>query len=261
MRDSEILRQVWDTQLPLCLRLARGEVATLHEPDALFVSMSRLSYLPLLANRLLRQFRPFIPTTAHDGADLWFEFAGQPLKAHLPVGVLWDLFSARDAPPLPWTLTVHFADFPHEALLRCNSRAAVETLFRSAVKEADALKHSGSVVASLQKHETTQLWQSLALGKFDDFWAVNERLMARLDDKHFRCVPFRLYTDGQRTPPLQRAVRPASQSTLAELLRACSADGASVVTHGVRLPADASLQWLSEHMSYADNFLHLVLVC
>ena len=30
-------------------------------------------------------------------------------------------------------------------------------------------------------------------------------------------------------------------------------------THGIVIPIDAPLQWLSEHMSYPDNFLHVCL--
>jgi len=30
-----------------------------------------------------------------------------------------------------------------------------------------------------------------------------------------------------------------------------------VTTHGVVLPMETPLQWLSQHLSYPDNFLHL----
>lgn len=35
---------------------------------------------------------------------------------------------------------------------------------------------------------------------------------------------------------------------------------AKVLTHGISVPYDTPVQWMSEHMSYLDNFLHLVLV-
>lgn len=30
-----------------------------------------------------------------------------------------------------------------------------------------------------------------------------------------------------------------------------------IITHGIELPLDTPLQWMSEHLSYPDNFLHL----
>lgn len=32
------------------------------------------------------------------------------------------------------------------------------------------------------------------------------------------------------------------------------------VTHGIEIPFDTPLQWLSEHFSYPDNFLHICAV-
>ena len=34
----------------------------------------------------------------------------------------------------------------------------------------------------------------------------------------------------------------------------------SIVIHGIEPPLETPLQWLSEHFSYPDNFLHLVIV-
>ena len=47
----------------------------------------------------------------------------------------------------------------------------------SSVKESDQLKHGGKVVSSMQKKDHSQLWQGLQNDKFDQFWAVNRRLM------------------------------------------------------------------------------------
>lgn len=160
--------------------------------------------------------------------------------------------------------------------MRCNSRAAVETLFKSAIKEADAFKHSGSVVNSFQKHESAQLWQGLVHGKFDQFWAINSRLMERVDGKPFRNIPFRLYCN-MRSHSLQMNVKPIRESssqsssqsspsetsqltTLDHLLTTCDCTSRRVILHGIEVPLESPLQWLSEHLSYADNFLHLVVV-
>jgi autophagy-related protein 5 len=33
-----------------------------------------------------------------------------------------------------------------------------------------------------------------------------------------------------------------------------------IVIHGIEPPLETPLQWLSEHFSYPDNFLHIILV-
>ena len=32
----------------------------------------------------------------------------------------------------------------------------------------------------------------------------------------------------------------------------------TVFTHGITPPLETPLQWMSEHLSYPDNFLHLI---
>lgn len=38
----------------------------------------------------------------------------------------------------------------------------------------------------------------------------------------------------------------------------CSCTECNFILHGVHLPPDAPIQWISENMSYADSFLHIV---
>lgn len=45
-----------------------------------------------------------------------------------------------------------------------------------------------------------------------------------------------------------------------DILSVISLIAAYVKTHGIQVPTDTPLQWLSEHLSYPDNFLHLCLV-
>ena len=79
----------------------------------------------------------------------------------------------------------------------------------SSVKESDQLKHGGKVVSSMQKKDHSQLWQGLQNDKFDQFWAVNRRLMEPSQGTDgnggFKHVPVRMYSaaDGQVRDPLQ----------------------------------------------------------
>lgn len=66
----------------------------------------------------------------------------------------------------------------------------------SCLKEADVLKHRGLVISAMQKKDHNQLWLGLVNEKFDQFWAVNRRLMEPYGDlESFKNIPLRIYTD------------------------------------------------------------------
>lgn len=64
------------------------------------------------------------------------------------------------------------------------------------LKEADFLKHKGQIVSQMQKKEHKQLFLGLQNDKFDQFWAVNRRLMETVEQEPcFKHIPLRCYTD------------------------------------------------------------------
>jgi autophagy-related protein 5 len=159
--------------------------------------------------------------------------------------------------------TFNVQDFPEEELVRCNSRASIESIFMSSLKEADALKHRSQVMSSMQKKDHNQLWLGVVNDKFDQFWAINRKLMEyNTNEESFRFIPFRVYT--QELVLIQKLVKPKNESgdrtTLSDLCFAVfnkNADKYKIVIHGIEPPLETPLQWLSEHMSYPDNFLHI----
>nr|CAD7258621.1 unnamed protein product [Timema shepardi] len=202
---------------------------------------------------------------------MWLDYNGQPLKWHYPIGVLFDMYVTTDL-QLPWNITVHFDKFPEDELLHCTSRDAVESHFMACVKEADVLKHRSQVVSNMQKKDHNQLWLGLQNDKFDQFWAVNRKLMEASADEAFKYIPFRCYHGDEAF--VQRLVRPVTEEghrkTLKDLVHEVFPEEAEgrktqrslltilrVITHGIEPPCETPLQWMSEHLSYPDNFLHL----
>lgn len=152
--------------------------------------------------------------------------------------------------------------------MRCNTRSAIESVFISAVKEADALKHRSQVISGMQKKDHNQLWLGVQNDKFDQFWNINRKLMEHCNDNSecFRYIPFRLYqSDGNM---IQRLVKPTLESgakaSLKDLITQTTGikdgfENCKIIIHGIELPLETPLQWLSEHLSYPDNFLHICL--
>ncbi|KAK8739599.1 hypothetical protein OTU49_003420 [Cherax quadricarinatus] len=258
--DREILREVWDGRVPVCVQLASEDCSTLSAPDPYYLMIPRLSYFPLVMDKVRKHFLRFTAQELQD-AEMWLESDGTPLKWHYPVGVLFDLQCGGSA--LPWCLTAHFSHFPEQDLIRCQTREVVESHFMSSLKEADGLKHRGQIITNMQGKDHKQLWMGLCNDKFDQFWAINRKLMECTPEEGFKHIPFRLHSNCQ--PPLQRLIKPIAEDgrkmTLGDLLHeflpSAINEGDRVVIQGIEAPQDTPLQWLSEHLSHPDNFLHI----
>jgi len=327
--DREVLREVWQGRVPVAFSLSSDDVHTMGQPDPYHLMLPRLSYVTVIYDKVRKHFSKFVhpdkettgeQTIGHTtDSEVWLEFEGTPIKWHLPVGVLYDQFCAlnndtnEDASSyssmLPWNLIVHFSKFPEHEILHCDSRGTVEAHFMSCIKEADQIKHGGRVISAMQKKDHNQLWQGLQNDKFDQFWAINRRLMevpaAAISSKDgngevnqincFKNIPMRLY-EGDK-PMIQKLIKPtvnistdistelqikasvSSQedtqhenktedpilkrlATLEDLIKDMfpgkNLNEVNVVTQGIRPELDTPLQWMSEHLSYPDNFLHIV---
>ncbi|XP_014210724.1 autophagy protein 5 [Copidosoma floridanum] len=262
--DREVLREIWEGKIPVCFELDSEEIYGLQAPDPFYLMLPRLSYFPLCTDKVRKHFLRHIQQEIQDKqeTEMWLEFNGTPLKWHLPIGVLMDLY--HNDIQLPWHITVHFDKYPEDVLMRCQNKDVVESYFLSCVKEADVLKHRGQVVSGMQKKDHNQLWLGLLNDKFDQFWAVNRKLMEPSGDEGFKYIPFRCYISEDKY--VQKLVKPVGEEgqrkTLKNLLDETFPDSEQttvVRTHGIIPPLDTPLQWLSEHLSYPDNFIHLVL--
>ncbi|XP_072911946.1 autophagy protein 5 isoform X2 [Hemitrygon akajei] len=191
---------------------------------------------------------------------------------HYPIGLLFDLHASNTV--LPWNVIVHFKNFPEMELLHCLTKDAVEAHFMSCIKEADALKHKSQVINEMQKKDHKQLWMGLQNDKFDQFWAINRKLMEYpAEEGGFRYVPFRIYQPLNERLFIQKLFRPISSEgqphNLGDLLKemfpaAVTSEDVDkqyqVVIHGIEPMLETPLQWLSEHLSYPDNFLHISII-
>lgn len=50
--DREVLREIWEGKLPVCFQLDQDEVAELQMPDPFYVMVPRLSYFPLVTDKV-----------------------------------------------------------------------------------------------------------------------------------------------------------------------------------------------------------------
>ncbi|KAK9871414.1 hypothetical protein WA026_011665 [Henosepilachna vigintioctopunctata] len=260
--DREILRELWEGKLPVCFKLDLDEVVEMQQPDPFYLMVSRVSYFPLVIDKVRKHFLRYVASDKMDQV-MWLDYNGQPLKWHYPIGVLFDLLVSVD--DLPWTITAHFEKLPEEHIYDFKTKDDMEAYFKSCLKEADVLKFKGQLVSSMQIKDHKQLWMGLQNDKFDQFWAVNRKLMELSSEyENFRHIPFRCYVgDGYKQALVKPVFENGQHKTLKDLLdELFPGKQTKIKTHGINPPLETPLQWMSEHLSYPDNFLHLcVEVC
>jgi len=265
--DKQVTRSIWEGRVPIVFVLFQGDMASLKKPDDLYTMAYRCMLLPLIANEAIQQFQPFA-TKGGEGDDIWFESNGIPLKSHYPIGVLFDMYTTNGS--LPWVVTVHFRNFPSDKLIRLSGEEALKSHFFNMVKQTETVKCGTTKrIMNMSKMDTDQLWEGYITHNYQKFWTVNAQLAAS-DPSSTRGVPFRIYLLND-APLIQKIVSPLNSSgqpeTLEGLLRECvphanpeTASKSRLLLHGISPPLNTPLAWLSENMSYPDNFLHFVLL-
>ncbi|PWW76226.1 APG5-domain-containing protein [Tuber magnatum] len=274
-----IRRAIWSGSIPCKILLDPGESRVFDASDPYYIIIPRIAYLPFFAERICNFFRPFVidPEVAKP-ESAWFEFESVPMKWHWPVGLLYDLFTGRDPAAnnveeddehlLPWTLIVHFRDYPTKHLMRLEGPATCYDSWMNTVKEADHVRNgSAKAVMSLSKAESTKLWDSLQSHDFDQFWSVNDKLVS----VQARNIPLRLYIPSaprvvqQPVSPNLPSEEPQTVGTalrtlLPELFPSQRvAVLARPVVHGVVVAMNTPLLELMREAVYPDGFLHISL--
>ena len=54
--------------------------------------------------------------------EMWLSYNGIPLKWHLPIGVIMDLYNDNNEFQLPWNIVVHFHNFPSQIIMQCPNK-------------------------------------------------------------------------------------------------------------------------------------------
>ena len=212
------------------------------------VSFPRLSYLPLLLPRLLDFFGPFLIADAADVSpwDGYLTYDNVPLKWHLPVGLLYDIYalssqSPESQLPLPFKLTLHFSD-PSSASLGVTTNlikpdpVVLHDSFINSVKEADFLR-SGTAkpIMSLSAADSKALWSSTKSNDLETHSKVHNSLLPN----QFRNIPMRVYLPSSPNQDPSKAQIKVLQSHVPPFITPASPNPATQ-----RVPAQGQPQTL-----------------
>ncbi|KAJ1848048.1 autophagy protein 5 [Coemansia sp. RSA 2703] len=206
IREAEMkapLQRVWDGMIPIELQLAAADAiellasAVLPEPfQTFYLLVPRVSYFPFITQKIKEWW--LNPMFALSGgvpghrnaeikdADIWFEYRGQPLKWHYPVGLLYDMLvagGARGEPELPWGLTLHVRKFPVGKLVAGSGVQSMRDMFMAMIKESDFIRNGSTKrVMDLAKSDQMQFLDGLETHKFEKYSAIHAILVPSAND-------------------------------------------------------------------------------
>ncbi|KAG0359608.1 autophagy protein Apg5-domain-containing protein [Gamsiella multidivaricata] len=279
---NPIAKVIWDGSIPIQFTWDKAEAAAVgsNAVESFFYEASRCSYFSLLTSHVRKHFVDMALHFIGDDAEVWYDYEGTPLKWHYPIGLLYDIHGLQassgrgmNGSLLPWKITVHFQNFPADKLIKSQAVDSCQDYFMSMIKEADYLRNgSTKKVMNMSKSDQTQLWDGLWSNNYDRFWGMNHKLMLN-DGVMARSLPIRIYLP-ENCPVMQDPVSPVDENsqprTLRQVLHHSLPDlfplvetgppVAAAMIHGITPSLDTSAIWVSQNMSYPDNFLHLVII-
>jgi autophagy-related protein 5 len=257
--DADVKRTVWNGTIPVMVSLAVSEVGGTATPRPLFLNVPRCSYFAAKTHETIREhFASSIPAS---GGEMWLEFNALPLRWHYPVGVLYDLLAESE---LPWSLVVHFQNFPTEQVMRLGNSSAtpVRSYFMNSLKEATYVKQNGiKVINDFGIRESDAIWEGLYDGNYEKFWSTasvtspstTANLPIRILRPNFPIMQFPC--------PTQQTTDQDTPHTLSTALAFCKvplAPSSSILVHGISPPLETPLPWLYQHFCHPDGFLYIV---
>ena len=271
--NLSVREKIWSGCVPVLFSMSSNEVISKQDPVSIFLSVPRVSYLPLVTQKVHTHFAEYAPALS-DG--MWFEFNGSALKWNFPIGVLYDLYVDSDDPV--WRLTVHFQSYPKDdVIMRCDSKDVVKICFFNYLKQAVFLAMNNvNCVSALTKNDQNALWSGVCKADYNLYFPIYRLLFGRLQNSQMTRYPFRIILRGFNINvdmvPIQRPL-PLSEEDDSLTLKECLSQivpgvmermqqkaNIRVVVQGMKVPLDVPMIWLTRHAMHADCFLYILII-
>ena len=135
--DERLQESVWETRIPLKIKMSTKDLISSNIPLTLYYSLPRVFYLSSIFGDIIKNFEGCVQVNL---PDLWIECENKPLRWQYPLGVLVDSLGL-DISKGPITLTVRLREMPKNAVLEYQSMDSLKFYFFGALKEADVIRY------------------------------------------------------------------------------------------------------------------------
>ncbi|OAF72095.1 Autophagy protein 5 [Intoshia linei] len=204
--DGSAIQACWQGKIPVIFQL---ENKSDKKCSKLLLLVSRISYFPILLDKIINHFNDDFTKNNMDTENIWLKSGDCPIRWQYPIGVIFDIHSFQTTKKCyPWVIDICCKNVPPQ-ILRIGKIEAMKIFFISSLKQSDNIRHNSSVISSLLKNEVNQLWNNLKDESLKNYWEINKKLM---NPENYRNVPFRIYVVQEFKPLIVLQKRVSSKS-------------------------------------------------
>ena len=233
--EAQIKTRIWNGCIPTLIHHESSQ-----EPFHLL--LKRNSYLPFYSCSILEYFNCILETPILNENQIWYSIHSEPLKWHLPIGLLYDLYGQES---VPFQIQIHFNEYPMDALLRYESKSSLQDNYMNTLKESDYLRYgSAKKVMGLSKKDQLSLWSSIEKDDYTTFDSIQSGLI--LQDLDWKFLTIRLYSLNPSYSMEQFKIPwPENQDiSITDTLKPLvGREEFVLILHGIRLKGNESTIW------------------
>ena len=263
--DERLQENVWETRIPLKIKMSPKDLISSNIPLTLYYSLPRISYLSSIFGDVIKNFEGSMQVNL---PDLWIECENKPLRWQYPLGVLIDSLGI-DTSKGPITLTVRFREIPKDEVVQYESLDTLRFYFMNAIKEADVIRYpTDKKVFNLKTNDTDRLKKIIYENSPKNI--TDYRKIMNFDKKLSK-YPVKLVfcrTDIVLVKPADVKEGEEKNYTIGNYL--CDAltkniydklkQKCKVIIHGIEIEENMSFLFYYFNFSYMDTFLYISFV-
>ena len=263
--DERLQESVWETRIPLKIKMSPKDLISSNVPLTLYYSLPRISYLSSIFGDIIKNFEGCVQVNL---SDLWIECENKPLRWQYPLGVLVDSLGI-DTTRGPITLTVRLREMPSDTVLQYESLDSLRFYFFNAIKEADVIRYPMDKKVFNLKNEVTERLKNLVYENNPKNITDYRKIMNF--DKKISKYPVKLFfcrtdiviiksadiKDGEEVKyTIGNFLKEALNKDVYEKLK----QKCRVIIHGLDIEEDMSFLFYYFNFSYLDTFLYITFV-
>ena len=263
--DERLQESVWETRIPLKIKMSPKDLISSNVPLTLYYSLPRISYLSSIFGDIIKNFEGCVQVNL---SDLWIECENKPLRWQYPLGVLVDSLGI-DTTKGPITLTVRLREMPSETVLQYESLDSLRFYFFNAIKEADVIRYPMDKKVFNLKNEVTERLKNLVYENNPKNITDYRKIMNF--DKKISKYPVKLFfcrtdiviiksADVKEGKEVNYTIGDFLNEALTKNVYDKLKEKCRVVIHGLDVEENMSFLFYYFNFAYLDTFLYITFV-
>ena len=263
--DERLQENVWETRIPLKIKMSPKDLISSNVPLTLYYSLPRISYLSSIFGDIIKNFEGCIQVNL---PDFWIECESKPLRWQYPLGVLVDSLGI-DTSKGPITLTVRVREIPKDEVLQYESLDSLRFYFFNSIKEADVIRYPmDKKVFNLKTNDTDRLTKIIYENNPKNI--TDYRKIMDFDKKISKYPAKFIFCRTDYILVKSAEIKEGNESsyTIGQFIKDSLSEGVynklkekcKIVIHGIEIEEEMSFLFYYFNFAYMDTFLYICFV-